>query len=169
MPAVDMQRPLSVPAVPAKSAVSSIMHEIEDRRGDWEEFALYLNLGALGLPDVGYIAVPVFVSDISEETEPRHKIAFRMCARRSPEVFPTFEGAIGIDSTGPSNALLWLGGNYQLPMRGFGGLVNETLARGAAAKTLENMLSELASAVTARVEKREMKEARYRLVFNTGD
>jgi hypothetical protein len=169
MPAVDMQRPLSVPAVPAKAAASTIVREIQERRGDWEEFSLYLNLGALGLPDVGYIAIPVVVSDVREETEPRHKIAFNMRARRSPEVFPVFEGALGIDSTGPSNALLWLGGNYELPMRSIGGFINETLAHGAAAKTLENMLSELADAITARVEKREMTAARYRLVFNTGD
>lgn len=169
MPAVDLQRPLSVPSVPAKSAASAIMHDIAERRGDWDEFALYLNLGALGLPDVGYVAIPVTVSDVREEQEPRHAISFKMCARRSPDVFPTFEGAIGIDSTGPSNALLWLGGSYEVPMRGLGGLVNETLARGAAGKTLENMIGELAAAIVARVEKREMAGARYRLVFNTGD
>lgn len=169
MPAVDMQHPLSVPAVPAKSALSTIVHEIQERRGDWDEFALYLNLGTLGLPDVGYIAIPVVLSDVSEETDPQHKISFKMCARRSPEVFPTFDGALGIDSTGASSSLLWLGGNYEVPMRGLGGLVNQKLAHGAAGKTLENMLNELADAVTARVEKREMTAARYRLVFNTGD
>jgi hypothetical protein len=42
-------------------------------------------------------------------------------------------------------------------------------ARGAARKSLENMLEELADAIEAKVTQRERADARYRLVFNTGD
>lgn len=164
-----MQRTLSVPAVPARAAASSILHEIAESRGDWEEFSLYLNFGSLGLPDVGYVAIPVRIKDLHEETEPRHEIRFTMEARRLPEAFPVFRGAIGVDSTGPSNAVLWLAGHYDVPLHGFGSLVNGAVLHGTAAKALENMLAELSDAVAARVEKREMANARYRLVFNTGD
>jgi len=97
MPSVELQRALSVPAVPARSAISAIMNEIAEHRGEWADFALYLNFGSLGLPDVGYVAIPVTISDLNESTEPRHEIRFKMRARRSPEAFPTFEGALGID------------------------------------------------------------------------
>jgi hypothetical protein len=169
MASVDLQRTLSVPSVPARAALSSILHEIAEERGDWEEFSLYLNFGSLGLPDVGYIAIPVHLEGLREETEPRHAIHFTMQARRLPEAFPVFRGAIGIDATGPSNATLWLAGDYEVPLHGFGNLVNTAVLQGTAAKALENMLTELADAVSARVEKREMASARYRLVFNTGD
>lgn len=169
MASVNLQRTLSVPAVPARAALSSILHEIADERGDWEEFSLYLNFGSLGLPDVGYVAIPVRLTDLREETESRHQISFTMQARRLPEAFPVFRGAIGVDATGPSNAMLWLAGDYDVPLHGFGTLVNGTVLTGTAAKALENMLAELAGAVSARVEKREMANARYRLVFNTGD
>lgn len=169
MPHVELQRALSVPAVPARSALSTILHEIVDERGEWEDFALYLNFGALGLPDVGYVAIPVLLSDLSQTTEPRHKITFKLQARRSPDVFPTFDGGMGIDAEGPSSSLMWLAGSYDVPMKSIGALFDKTFARGTAEKSLHNMLYELAEAVVARVEKRELAYARYRLVFNTGD
>jgi hypothetical protein len=111
----------------------------------------------------------VNVSDLQEATEPRREIRFNLRARRSPEVFPVFQGGIGVDPTGASSAQMWLAGEYEVPFKGFGSVFNETMARGTAEKSLSNMLTELAEAVVARVEKRELAAARYRLVFNTGD
>lgn len=169
MPKVELQRSLSVPAVPARSAASSIMHAIQEQRDGWEEFALYLDFGSIGLPDVGYVAIPVSVKDVKEALEPRHQISFTMRARRMAESFPIFDGAIGIDASGPSNAQLWLGGDYQVPLHSIGELINQTFAHGPAEKALNNMLHELADAIEARVQQRERAQARYRLVFNTGD
>ena len=169
MPNVELQRGLDVPAVPARSAAAAIMHAIEEHRDGWSDFALYLDFGTLGFPDVGYVAIPVTLSGVSERLEPRHEIAFTMRARRSPESFPEFRGAVGIDASGPSNAQLWLAGTYEVPLHGLGGFIDQTFAHGAAEKTLENMLSELADAIAARVQQREREHARYRLVFNTGD
>jgi hypothetical protein len=169
MPKVELQRPLSVPAVPARSAASFIIHAIEGQRDGWEDFALYIDFGTLGLPDVGYVAIPVSITGVQEELEPRHQIAFKLQARRKPDAFPVWNGALGIDATGPSQSEIWLGGNYDTPLHAFGGFIDQTFARGAAEKTLHNMLRELADAVEARVQQRERAQARYRLVFNTGD
>ncbi|HLI96802.1 MAG TPA: hypothetical protein VKT72_12045 [Candidatus Baltobacteraceae bacterium] len=169
MPKVELERPLSVPAVPARAAASFITHAIEAQTDGWDEFALYLDFGALGLPDVGYVAVPITISNVREVLEPRHEIAFILKARRSPDAFPVFKGAIGIEATGPSLSQIWLGGDYELPMHALGGLINQVFARGAAEKTLDNMLRELADAIEAHVQQRERAHARYRLVFNTGD
>lgn len=169
MATVDIQRALTVPAVPARAALSTIMHDIEARRGEWADFALYLNFGAIGLPDVGYVAIPVTISIIEETTEPRHQIKFTLRARRRPEAFPVFEGAVGIDSTGPSNALLWLNGTYEVPLKNLGAIFDHMLARGTAEKALQNMVSELADAIVAHVEQRELADARYRMIFSSGD
>lgn len=169
MPKVDLQRSLSVPAVPARSAASFIMHAIEEHRDGWEDFALYLDFGSVGLPDVGYVAIPVSIKNVKEQLEPRHAISFTLCARRMPESFPIFEGAVGIDANGPSDAQAWLGGNYDVPLDAFGGIIDRTFAHGAAEKSLKNMLHEVADAIEARVQQRERDQARYRLVFNTGD
>src|SRR5579884_3543111 len=116
MPQVKLERPLDIPVVPARDAASYIMHAIAEHRDDWSDFALYLNFGSIGLPDVGYVAIPVSISGVQESLEPRHEIRFEMRARRSPEAFPVFQGAIGLDPNGPSNASVWLGGAYELPL-----------------------------------------------------
>lgn len=169
MPTVDLQKALNVPAVPAREALSNILNDIVAGRDKWQDFALYLNLRDAGLPDVGYVAIPIDLRVIEERLEPRHEIRFTFQAKRSPQAFPTFEGSMGVDPNGPSSAALWLGGSYELPMRGFGTLVDAVLGKRAADKTLDNMLVELAAAVVARVEKRELAGARYRVFFNSGD
>lgn len=166
---VDIERALTVPAVPARASLSTIMHHIESRRGEWADFALYLNFGAIALPDVGYVAIPVTISIVEETTEPRHQIKFSLHARRKAEAFPTFEGAVGIDSTGPSNALVWLSGAYEVPLKSFGAIFDRMVARGTAEKALQNMVSELANAIVAHVEQRELADARYRMIFTSGD
>lgn len=166
---IERQRPLRVPAVPARSAASSILRAIESQREGWNDFALYLDFAALGLPDVGYVAIPVRIDVRGEQTEPRHEIRFTMRARRSPEAFPVFDGAIGVDAAGPSSAQLWLAGTYEGPKHGVTALLERGFATGASDKTLENMLRELADAIESRVEQRERASARYRLIFNTGD
>lgn len=168
MPSFELQRPLPVPAVPAREAAGGILRDIEAGAREWQDFALHLNLGELGLPDVGYIAVPVRLKVAGEETEPRHQIKFSIHARKSPDAFPVFEGAIGVDSSGASNSEIWMGGKYELPMSGIGAFFDKVIAGNAAAKTLENMLVDLAEAVAARAERRELAQARYRM-FGTGD
>jgi hypothetical protein len=168
MPKIDLERPLNVPAVPAREAASQMLRDISADAHEWQAFALHLNLGALGLPDVGYIAIPIRLEIVGEESEPRHEIRFTIHARRSAEVFPVFHGALGIDSSGPSGSQIWLAGDYELPMSGLGAFFDKAVARSAAAKTLENFLADLAEAIAARVEKRELALARYRM-FGSGD
>ncbi len=168
MPKIDLERPLNEPPVPAREAASSILRDIAANANEWQGFALHLNLGELGLPDVGYVAIPVRLEIAGEESEPRHQMKITIHARRSAEVFPVFHGALGVDSSGPSSSQVWLAGEYELPMSGLGAFFDKAVARNAAAKTLENFLTDLAEAIAARVEKRELALARYRL-FGAGD
>jgi hypothetical protein len=169
MPQVQMERPLNVPVVPARAAASEIVKEISEERGKWSDFALYARFETLGLPDVGYVAIPVTVDNVKESLEPRHEISFRLRARRSKELFPMFDGGIGIDGTGPSNATMWLSGTYDIPMKGLGIVLNSVVLPRVAEQSLTNMLNELADAIEARVQKRQIDDVRYRLIFNAGD
>lgn len=168
MPRVNLQTTLSEPVVPARSAASGIILDVVEQRGEWAMFSLFVQLRTLGLPDVGHVAIPVVLYDVSETLEPRFEIRFKLRARRSPESFPTFDGALGVDASGPSSATLWLAGEYTLPAQKAGLVFDSIFGRGTAEKALRNMLNELAEAIVARVEKRELASARYRLL-STGD
>lgn len=168
MPKFDLEKPLNVPVAPARATTSQILRDIADNAREWQGFALHLNLGAVGLPDVGYIAIPIRLEIGGEESEPRHQIRLTIHARKRAEVFPVFHGALGIDSSGPSSSQVWLAGDYEVPMAGLGAFFDKAVAHNVAAKTLENFLADLADAISARVEKRELALARYRL-FGSGD
>jgi hypothetical protein len=168
MPKVNLQKSLSVPAVPAREAASEILHKMEAGEPKWADLSPHLSLSVVGLPDVGYIVIPIRVAIAGEELEPRHQIRFSIRARRSPEGFPVFDGALGVDSSGPSSSEVWLGGTYEVPMRALGAFFDKLVAHNVAEKALENLLADLAEAISARVERREIRLARDRL-FDTGD
>jgi len=168
VPKVNLQKPLNVPAVPARQAASEILHKIEAGEPEGADFSPHLSLGAVGLPDVGYIVIPVRLAISGEEQEPRHQIRFTMLARRNPEAFPVFNGALGVDSSGPSSSEVWLGGTYEVPLHALGAFFDKLMAPNVANKALDNLLVDLAEAIAARVERREISLARYRM-FDTGD
>lgn len=159
---VRLQRNLKIPPVPAFQAMGEILRGIAARGGSWRGFALHLSLGDLHLPDVGYVAVPVDLT-LGQVDSERHAVAFTFRASRNPGAFPTFEGSMGVDAMGPSGAILWLGGAYDVPLHLFGKFLDASLAAGAAQRTLENFLDDIATACGAQVEKREAEYVRYRM------
>lgn len=159
---IRLQRPLKVPPAPAFIALKDILLGIESQRGVWIGFALHVALGDLHLPDVGYVAIPVALTTGESHAETR-SIDVQFTSANNAASFPRFGGAVGIDSTGPAGSILWLAGDYDLPLHVFGRLFDKTVASGVAERALENLIDDLAVALVANVEKREAEYIRYRL------
>ena len=159
---VRLQRNLKVPPVPAFGALTEILHGIAGQSGNWRGFALHLALGDLRLADFGYIAVPIDVT-VGPPRDDAHAIDLTFRASNHPSAFPTFKGSMGVDAMGPSGAILWLGGGYDVPLNLFGRFLDASLTAGAAQKTLENFLDDIAAACAALVDKREAEYVRYRM------
>ena len=159
---VRLQRNLKIPPVPTFRALNEILRAIAAQEGNWRGFALHLSLGDLHLADFGYVAVPIAMT-VGEAREGGEAVELTFRAARHTESFPTFNGAIGVDTMGTSGAILWLGGAYDVPLSLFGRFLDASVAAGAANKTLENFLDDVAAACTALVEKREAEYVRYRM------
>lgn len=162
MPEIRLQRSLRVPPVPAFASLKEVLAEIAAQEGAWRGFALHVSLGDLRLPDVGYVAVPIALETGETHAETR-SIDMEFTAASHAASFPRFKGAAGIDTTGPSESILWLGGDYGVPLHVFGELFDRTIASGIAERTLDNLIDDLAVAIVANVEKREADYARYRM------
>lgn len=159
---VRIQRNLKIPPAPAIEALAEILSAIEAQEGAWRGFALHVALGDLHLPDVGYVAVPIRLTAGARDPQTNSiPIAFEALEHSSS--FPHFTGSAGIDAIGPSGAILFVAGSYDVPMKIFGKLFDMTLASGVAERTLENLADDLAAAVHAAVDKREAEYVRYRL------
>ena len=159
---VRLQRNLKIPPVPAYRALQEILQAIAAQERSWRGFALHLSLGDLRLADFGYIAVPIALQVGKAQAE-THVIDVTFGALRHPGSFPTFNGTIGVDAEGPSDAILWLGGGYDVPLSLFGKFLDASLAAGAAQRTLENFIDDIAAACTALVQKREAEYVRFRM------
>jgi hypothetical protein len=159
---IRLQRPLKVPPVPAFTALKEILSGIESQDGAWSGFALHVALGDLHLPDVGYVAVPVALMTGETHADAR-SIDLQFTSANNAASFPRFTGVAGIDTTGPTGSILWLAGDYDVPLHVVGRLFDKTLASGVAERALENLIEDLAVALVANVEKREAQYARYRL------
>ncbi len=159
---VRLQHHLNVPPVPAFGAVHEILRAIEAQDGNWRGFALHISLGDLHLADFGYVAVPIALTLGKSHVDSR-TVDVRFRALRHPESFPTFNGSMGVDATGPTGAILWLGGGYDVPLHLFGKFLDAAITAGAARRTLENFVADVAAACVALVEKREAEYVRYRM------
>jgi len=159
---IRLQRPLKLPPVPAFTALKEILSCIAGHDGGWRDFTLHVSLGDLHLPDVGYVAVPIALDAGKTDVEQR-SVEVRFQSINHAESFPRFTGAAGIDATGPSGSILWIAGDYDVPLNLVGKLLDRTIASGVAERALENFIGDLTVAIVANVEKREAEYARYRL------
>jgi len=159
---VRIEHQLNAPPALAFGALGELLHEIQGQVGAWEGFALHVDLGDAGLPDVGYVAIPIAL-EIQPGEPGVQQIPVTIRAARHPESFPVFSGALGIDATGPAGSSLWIAGSYDVPMLGAGRIVDATLLRGIAHKALRNLVEDVAVACRARIDKREAAYVRYRL------
>jgi hypothetical protein len=164
---IRISQTIQLPPALAHQTAAEILREIARQERPWQGFALHLDLGDIGLPDVGYVAVPVRIEVSANPPEAENQIDFSIVAIRHSSAFPKFQGALGADAIGPAAATLWLGGTYDVPLSGLGKLVDVTLARGAAEKSLKNFLGDIVRACEARVNKREAELMRYR-TFDIG-
>lgn len=160
MPAIRYEQLLAVAPAPIHSALGEILQGIADQDGAWKDFALHATLGEAGLPDVGYLAVPIHLT-IGQVIPGVNQFPIVIRAASHPESFPVFEGAVAAEMSGNASSLLSLGGTYDVPLGVFGSLVNGALVRGLAEHSLRNFLADLAMASVARVEQREAEYIRY--------
>lgn len=159
---IRLQRPLKLPPVPAFTALKEILSCIAGQEGAWRDFTLHVSLGDLHLPDVGYVAVPIALEVGTTDVEQR-SVDVRFHSISHAESFPRFSGAAGIDATGPTGSILWVAGDYDVPLNLVGKIFDRTVASGVAERALENFIDDLTVAVVANVDKREAEYARYRL------
>lgn len=151
MPDINVAHSLPLPPVTASTVMLQALDAIKTLR---------VELRDLGLPDVGYVAVPVVVESGAPKPEARGPCPLTIRAERHADAFPVFHGEIGTDPAGPSSSTLWIGGSYTPPLAHAGALIDAALLSRVAQHALENFLAELADEVTRRGRAHEINDVR---------
>jgi hypothetical protein len=163
MPEVNVQHVMRLPPVPALSAVKEVLAGIASDDGAWRDFPLHVDLRDIGLPDLGYIAVPVRVKVGEPRDDVPNALPVHIEAKRNPEAFPVFEGNVGVDGSGPSSSTMWLAGTYETPHNPVAAFIDAALMGKVADLTLRNFVADLADAAQREGERSEIAAVHYRL------
>jgi hypothetical protein len=154
------ERRVELPVNPAFAALGEILASISRQEGPWAGFAFHVALGDCSLPDVGYVSIPILLS-VEPAPSGVNEYFVTIRASRHADAFPVLSGALGVDMSSRTTSTLWIGGKYDVPMGSLGSLMDLSVARGIAQRTLENFLDDIARACVARVEQRESDYMRY--------
>jgi hypothetical protein len=160
---VRIERRIDIPAPLLISALGEILRSIASQQGPWKDFSFHIDLADAGLPDVGYIAIPIALG-VGPKSSEANQFPLTISAAHHADSFPHFDGAAGVDASGTSGAALWIGGEYGVPAKTVGAFVDSTLLRGFAQRTLENFADDLVRACRAHIDKQEADYVRYHFV-----
>lgn len=163
MAEVNVQHEVRLPPAPALSAVKEVLHEIATGSGGWHDFPLHVDLRDLGLPDLGYIAVPVSIRVGEPRDDVPNALPLHIEAKRNSGAFPVFDGRIGVDGSGPSLSTMWLAGTYEDPRDGIVPFIDAAMIGKVAELTLRNFIDDIAEGAQREGERSEIAAVRYRL------
>lgn len=164
MPVIRRSAPLDVPLPLAFEGLRDTLQDIAVSERPREGFTLHVDFGDAALPDVGYLSIPIAL-EVAPPEDGLFQLSVVFRAQRHPESFPTFRGAFGVDSTGPTGVTLWLAGAYDVPTSAVGKIVDATVARGIAEHALTNLLEDVAGAVRACINRREADYMRHHVLI----
>lgn len=163
MAEVNVQHAMRLPPAPALAAVKEVLHEIAAGSGPWHDFPLHVDLRDLGLPDLGYIAVPISIRIGEPREDVPNAVPLHIEAKRNSEAFPVFDGQIGVDGSGPSLSTMWLAGTYEDPRDRIVAFIDAQMIGKVAELTLRNFVEDVAEGAQREGELSEIAAVRYRL------
>ena len=152
---LHVQLPLVFSA--ARESFQRVVRELGETTGSPERHTLAVYLRDLHAGVRGEIRVPITM-EIAEHNR-RFECTISIRAASDRGYFPTFEGTLSINPLATQSEL-WLQGTYLPPLGIVGGLLDRTLLRNAARRSLQAFLQRIADDVTGDEREREERHAR---------
>lgn len=149
---LHVQLPLAFAA--ARESLQRVVHEIS-QASEGRTLAVYLR--DLHVAVQGEISVPVAM-EVAEHPS-RFESAISIRAVSNQRYFPTFEGTLSVTPVGTQSEL-WMQGTYRPPFGFVGAVLDRTVLRNAARRSLQAFLQHVAEDITGDEREREARLAR---------
>ncbi|HEX8806339.1 MAG TPA: hypothetical protein VF741_05280 [Candidatus Aquilonibacter sp.] len=150
---LHVELPLAFAA--AREALQRVVSELGQSTSGRHTLAVYLS--DLHVAVRGEIRVPVAM-EISDHPG-RFECAISIRAASNEGYFPTFEGTLSVTPVGTQSEL-WLQGTYSPPFGFIGNVLDRTVLRNAARRSLQAFLQRIAEDITGEEREREERHAR---------
>lgn len=160
MPLIELQVRVSMPAMLVAPELVKALQAIEKGDRPFENFTVSADLGSLHLPNIGAVSVPVSLSVRGSHGRNPQRIDFALESSDASGFFPKFTGSLRCDPDGPSDAVIWLIGEYAPPLGTAGALLDATVLKGVATHSLMPFLRLLAEHAEAESRKHELDAGR---------
>jgi hypothetical protein len=125
--------------------------------GSPERHTLAVYLNDIHVAVRGEVRVPVAM-EVAQRPA-RFESAISIRAASNEGYFPTFEGTLSVTPVA-THSELWLQGTYQPPLGFIGALLDRTVLRNAARRSLQAFLQRIAEDITGDEREREERHAR---------
>jgi hypothetical protein len=154
---IELYVDLPVNAKLARVSFAQVVRDLNKMGGSPDQGALAVYLRDLHVAVRGEIRVPVEM-EFSERPS-RFQSAISIRALSNSAFFPRFEGTLSLSPSGTTSEL-WLQGSYQPPLGVLGALLDRTVLRNAARRSLDAFLQRIAKDIMSDEREREERYAR---------
>lgn len=153
---IELHVPLSLAPLAAREGMIGVLRRMTQASpGGHAQASLSLYLRDLHVAVKGQITVPVDLK--VQERRGRWECALEIAAASDEGFFPRFTGTLSISPVG-NHCELWLIGEYRPPLGAAGELLDATVLRHSAQRSLESFLSHVAAEI---IEHTKNAEADY--------
>jgi hypothetical protein len=143
---IELYVPMTLASNAARESLLRVMHALGDGTASPDRLMLAVYLSDLHASVHGEISIPVTVDVVDRPV--RFEYAIKIRATSEVAFFPRFEGTLSITPLG-SQSELWLQGSYEPPFGPIGALLDRTVLRHAAQRSLRSFLQRIADDITS--------------------
>jgi hypothetical protein len=151
---VAVRSTIRLPFGAAAPVFAAVAHEL-DKRSE----SLNLDLGGdLQMPIEA--SVHVSVTPHVADTKDPHRFDIRLAAEAAHDYYPHFRGSLVLEPDQRYTCVLVIEGHYAVPFGDIGKNIDMTFLRGAAAKSLQRFVDQVADEVSRRTREQQEREVR---------
>ncbi len=143
---IELRAPVALAAGAARDALLRVMHAIGQGTATPDQLNLSVYLRDLHADVRGEVRIPVTVDVVDRPA--RFEYAITIHAASDEGFFPRFEGTLSITPVGTQSEL-WLQGTYDPPFGLVGAVLDRTVLRHAAKRSLQSFLQRIADDVAS--------------------
>jgi hypothetical protein len=159
VPQIDLHAEAAVPAELTHAELVRLLKAIEAGDEPHRDFAIGADLRDLHLPNPGVLSVPIYLQLRQQRVPSAAPIEFAFQAKEHDALFPSFAGAFAVESRGLAKSEVRLSGEYTPPLLAIGRVLDSTLLRNVATRSLNAFLEQLTRTAEENIRRREAEIA----------
>ncbi len=138
---IELREPIAMAPAAARESLGRVIHALASNAD--ARPALEVSLRDLHAPSSGSVQIPIAIEVQDHARKSEYVLGLRATSRG---FFPAFEGTLSLNALG-KDCELWLQGKYRPPLGVVGTLLDTTLLRGVAKRSLQRMLQRISDGV----------------------